>query len=245
MDRPELESTIRKRKSLRFRILKWILPRLAYLASYLFFGTARIRHVDKQHFDKFVKRGRPIIWACYHQGVLLLPFLLRDPGLGWRIAMVSSSLDGDLIAETMRLFGQHAARGSSTRGGKRALQVMTEMLNRGNREGKVPHHGLFTVDGPQGPAGVTKIGAIKLAKETGLPVVPVNWWAWPRIQFRSWDRTILPLPFARLVIVYGEEIRVPPDATAEEMERLRGVLDRRLQDVLDRAKAASGRGGSR
>lgn len=238
MDAPEVPAAIRYRKSLGFRILKRIVPRLFWAASYLFFGTARVRYLDKRHFDRFLDHGKPIIWACHHQGVLMLPFHLRDPRLGWRIAMVSSSTDGDLIADTMALFGQHAARGSSVRYGKQALDVMIDRLNEGNARGDVPYHGLFTVDGPKGPPGVAKLGAITLAKATGLPIVPVNWWARPRIEMGNWDHTLLPVPFGRMAIGYEEPLWVPADATAEEMEALRAELERRLHRALDKAKAA-------
>ncbi|MBZ0253787.1 MAG: lysophospholipid acyltransferase family protein, partial [Candidatus Methylomirabilis sp.] len=213
-------------------------PRLFWALSYLFFGTTRTRSVDKRHFDRFLARREPIIWACHHQGVLLLPFHLRDPALGRRLAMVSASTDGDVIVKTMRMFGQSAARGSSTRYGKKALEVMIDMLKEGNAPGAEPHHGLFTVDGPKGPAGVAKLGAIILAKETGLPIVPVNWWASPRIALPNWDRTLLPVPFGRMAIAYEEPIFVPADASPEDMERLRALLEERLHRALENAKAA-------
>lgn len=240
MDAPQTPEAIRYRASFGFRVLKRIVPRLFWLASYLFFGTARVRYLDKHHFDGFLDHGRPIIWACHHQGVLMLPFHLRAPRLGWRIAMVSASTDGDLIADTMALFGQHAARGSSTRQGRAALDVMIEALNEGNARGGVPYHGLFTVDGPRGPAGTAKMGAITLAKATGLPIVPVNWWARPRIELPNWDRTLLPVPFGRMAIGYEEPLWVPADATPEQMETARAELERRLRRALDKAKAALG-----
>ncbi len=242
MDLPEKESTIRKRRSLHFRIAKWWIPKFFYSVSYLIFGTARVRHYNKENFDRFVDRGESIIVACYHQGILYLPFLLRHDKYGKRIAMVSSSPEGDYIAGAMKLFGQDAARGSSTRGGKNALQKMTDMLNLGH-EKEEAHHGLITVDGPKGPAHEVKMGVVKLAKDTGLPIVPMNWYARPSITLPNWDQTMLPFPFSKLAIAYGEPVLVDKNANEEDMEILRQSVAKGLEDcygIIKRELALSG-----
>ncbi|BBM88280.1 lysophospholipid acyltransferase family protein [Candidatus Uabimicrobium amorphum] len=229
MDRPEKLSTIKKRRSLSFRIAKWWIPKFFYCTSYLIFGTARMRYFSKNNFDELVDNNKSIIVACFHQGILFLPFLLRHNRYGKRIAMVSTSPEGDYIAGAMKMFGQSAARGSSTRGGKKALQVMIDMLNEGHQQPQA-HHGLITVDGPKGPAHEVKMGVVKLAKETGLPIVPMNWYAGSGITLRNWDQTMLPRPFSKLAIAYGEPIFVSKDACEKKMEETRQEVARSLED---------------
>lgn len=219
VDRSEPASSIRKRRSLWRRALRWLVPKLFFVASYAIFRSCRIVFLGKEHEDQFLRRGLPIIFAGFHQGMLLLPYHFRDRD---GVVMVSASRDGDLIADTMALFGLRAARGSSTRGGRQALDAMIEEVNRARCSAGV------IVDGPKGPPGVAKLGAITLARTTGLPIVPGNWWCTHRLAFGSWDRTILPLPFSRIAFAFDEAMTVPADATPDEMERLREELTARL-----------------
>ncbi len=236
MDLPEKPSTIKRRRSLQFRFCKWFIPKFFYTISFVIFGTSKIVYHNKDYFDNFVSKGQSIIFACFHQGILFLPFFLRHKRYGSRIGMVSSSPEGDYIVGAMALFGQKAARGSSTRGGKAALQVMIDMLKEGKAKGKQAHHGLMTVDGPKGPAQEVKMGVIKLAKETGLPIVPSNWYATPAWTFGNWDETMLPSPFSKIVMAYEEPIFVPEDASDEEMEELRQKANDRLQKCYQVAR---------
>lgn len=231
MDAPEPSSSIRKRRSLGVRFLRWSVPRLLFFISHLLFRSCRIRFVDKEHEDQFLRVGRPILFAGFHEGMLYLPYHFRDRD---GVVMVSASRDGDLIADTMARFGLRAARGSSTRGGRTALEAMIREI-RG-------HPGCSSgiiVDGPRGPACVAKLGAITLARETGLPIVPGTWWASPALHIRSWDATIVPLPFSRLVVAFDEAMFVPPDATPEAMEACREELTIRLQRARAKAQAAA------
>ena len=96
------------------------------------------------------------------------------------------------------------------------------------------------VDGPRGPALEAKVGALVIARETGLPVVPDTWWSNRLLRVKSWDRTIVPLPFARIVFAFEEAICVPADATDADLETHRAELTRRLLAARARAQAACG-----
>ncbi|MCW5889551.1 MAG: lysophospholipid acyltransferase family protein [bacterium] len=231
MDAPEPSSSIRKRRSLGVRLLRWSVPRALFLLSHVLFRSCRIRFVDKEHEDQFLRVGHPIIFAGLHEGLLYLPFHFRDRD---GVVMVSASRDGDLIADTMARFGLRAARGSSTRGGRAALDAMIEEIR-----GHAGCSAGIIVDGPRGPARVAKLGAVLLARETGLPIVPGAWWSTPALHNRSWDETILPLPFARLVVAFEEAMLVPPDASAATMEACRVELSARLGRARARAQAAA------
>ena len=222
-------AVLRDSTSARTRFLVWLVPKVYFWLSHVLFRSCRLRFLGKENEDVYLRDGRPICFAGFHQGMLFLPMHFRDRD---GVVMVSASRDGDLIAHTMSRFGLRSARGSSKRGGADALRAMIDEVNAsGCSAGMI-------VDGPQGPAGIAKPGALKLARETGLPIVPGNWWAEPHVAFGSWDKTIVPLPFARMVFAFEPAIVVPPDATDDDLERLRVELTARLGRALDAARAA-------
>jgi lysophospholipid acyltransferase (LPLAT)-like uncharacterized protein len=229
-------AVLRDADSLRTRILVWGIPRVYFALSQLLFRSCRISYVGKEHEDQFLRRGEPICFAGFHQGMLYLPFHFRDRD---GVVMVSASRDGDLIAHTMARFGLRSARGSSRRGGEDALRAMIDEVNASRCSAGM------IVDGPLGPAGIAKRGALVLARDTGLPIVPGNWWARPHVAFGSWDRTIVPLPFARMVFAFEPALHVPRDAGDDEIERLRVELTARLERARATARAACETAGSR
>jgi len=220
---------LRDKNSLRTRLLVWGIPKLFFACSHLLFRSCRITYLGKEHEDQFLRRGEPICFAGFHQGMIYLPFHFRDRD---GVVMVSASRDGGLIAHTMGMFGLRSARGSSRHGGDDALHAMIAEVNASRCSAGM------IVDGPRGPAGVAKRGAILLARETGLPIVPGNWWATPHVEFGSWDRTIVPLPFARMVFAFEPALHVPRDADDAEVEALRRELTARLERARAAARAA-------
>ncbi|HEV7731748.1 MAG TPA: lysophospholipid acyltransferase family protein [Candidatus Binatia bacterium] len=230
MDAPELQSSIRKRRSLGVRLLRWIVPRIFFAYSYLLFRSCRITYVAKHHENHFLDQGLPVLFAGFHEGMLYLPYHFRDRD---GVVMVSASRDGDLIADTMALFGLRAARGSSTRGGRAALDAMADEINATRCSGGI------IVDGPRGPALIAKMGAITLGAATGLPVVPGAWWARRALRLKSWDGTIIPLPFTRMVFAFEPALEVPPDASPAVREAMRDELTARLARARATAQAAT------
>ena len=208
-------------------VLRRLLPLLIVFLSRVVFRTCRIEFVDKEHEDRLLGAGRQILFAGLHEGMMLLPHHFRDRRGG--LVMVSSSRDGDLIADTIERFGLVAVRGSSGRRGGEALREMIDGLRTNAVSGGI------IVDGPKGPPLVAKAGAIVLARATGLPIVPGTWWTTPILQVKSWDRTIVPLPFARIVFAFEEPLVVGADTTDDEIEAHRADLTRRL--LAARAKA--------
>jgi len=211
----------------RFRLLLATAPRLFHLFANIVFRTLRVTVIGKEHEDTFLRRGEPMLFVSWHQGLLYFAYHFRNRN---GIVMLSRSRDGELIDRTVKLFGFQSARGSSSRGGRQALEVMVEKVNATRCSAGL------VADGPRGPFGVAKIGIIKLAKETGLPLLPVMWWAKPKIMFNSWDKTLLPLPFSRLVFFYEAPIYVRADAGREEMENLRVDLTNLLNRMHTQAR---------
>ncbi len=214
----------------KFRLLLSILPSLFYYFSSALYRSCRIEVFGREN-DVFLQEGKPLLYVSWHQGLLYYVHHFRKRH---GVIMVSRSKDGELIARTLKRFGLMSARGSSSRGGKDALNTMIEMINRTSCSAGL------VADGPRGPFGDAKIGIIKIARETGLPLVPVMVWAKWKIQFNSWDKTLLPLPFTRLVFFYEKPILVPADATSEQMEQARKDLTDTLNRMHREARAYFG-----
>lgn len=210
--------------------LRYLLPRLVQLVSYVIFRTSRISFVDREYEDRCLAGGGHIIFAGLHEGMMMLPYHFRDRTDG--VVMVSSSRDGDIIADTVERFGMRAVRGSSRHGGRHALDAMIDAVRQGDVSAGV------IVDGPRGPARIAKSGALLLARATGLPVVPGTWWARPLLRVGSWDRTIVPLPFSRIVFAFAEPLLVPADADDAGLDAARMELTRRLEQARAKAQAA-------
>jgi lysophospholipid acyltransferase (LPLAT)-like uncharacterized protein len=165
--------------------------------------------------------GDPLVVATWHRGLLIAAYCLRNRGI---VVPISHSRDGDLASAVIRHLGFAASpRGSSSRGTTGLLRNLIRQVRAGQPVGILP-------DGPRGPAGTAKPGVIALARAGGARLVPIGISASPSKRFRSWDRAILPFPFARVTCSYGEPIQVPKDATGEALEKLR----RDLEAILDR-----------
>jgi len=141
-------------------------------------------------------------------------------GSGWRV-LVSPSDDGDLSESMLRCFGYGVIRGSSSRGGARALREMLEVLGRGDKV-------VLTPDGPRGPAHSVNPGVAWLARATGHPILPLGLVCDRAWRVKSWDRFTIPKPNARVVLTWGEPVEVPRDAGETELQRATETIRDRL-----------------
>ena len=132
--------------------------------------------------------------------------------------MISQSRDGTMIAAVANQTGWHTVRGSSSRGGKTALQAMVRHLE----SSKLAAH---VLDGPTGPMGVVKAGAIRLAHTARATIVPFTVSAQWAVYFKSWDRFMLPLPFSRVNLTFGDPMQLAPPEDVETFERQRARLE--------------------
>ena len=126
-------------------------------------------------------------------------------------------------------FGYGTARGSSSRGGRKALRQLTRDMAAGKPAA-------FTIDGPRGPARVAQPGALWLAKATGNPVVPFHIETDRHWTLNSWDRTQIPKPFAVSAIAIGEPLYVAPDTDASGLNEATRALQQQLQLLEPRAR---------
>jgi lysophospholipid acyltransferase (LPLAT)-like uncharacterized protein len=193
-------------------------------------GTFRWRERGVAHLDAVFRSGRQPILALWHGRILAATLYFRDRGV---VAMTSENFDGEWVARLMRRFGYAAARGSTSRGGARALAQLRRELDRGRPVA-------FTVDGPRGPARVAQPGAAWLAGASGHPIVPFHIEASRFWTARSWDRHQVPKPGSDVAIAIGEPIEVAGTAPGT-VEAARSEVERALQRLEgDAAALASG-----
>jgi lysophospholipid acyltransferase (LPLAT)-like uncharacterized protein len=194
-------------------------PAIAALGSSLTWKVEGLEHLN------FEGNGRRPIMAFFHGRVLTATYFFRDRGI---VVMISENFDGEWIARIIERFGYGTSRGSTSRGGQRALLRLKREMDRGRPAG-------FAVDGPRGPARKVQPGVIWLAKLTGNPVVPFHMEASRFWSLNSWDRTQIPLPFSTVALAVGRPIEVNPDAEEHEVEAKRGEVENALYALERRA----------
>lgn len=178
------------------RILVAVAPFLASIIIRLLHLTIRTEIIGEEYPRSFWQRGEQVVLSFWHDQLLLMVLGYRGPKAK---ILISPSKDGELIARTMRYFGQDAVRGSSSRGGRTAFKEMLKLA-----EEKVDL--VFTPDGPKGPRHELKDGVVQLARMTGRPVVPMAFVCSSGHRFKSWDRFLFPYPFGRGVYAFGEPV---------------------------------------
>ena len=188
-------------------------------------ATLRWRTEGLEHLDAIAARGRQPIMAFWHGRILPATYYFRRRGI---VVITSENFDGEWIAGIIERFGYGTARGSTSRGGLKALLQLVREMEAGKPAG-------FTVDGPRGPARVAQPGAVWLAKATGNPVVPFHLEASRHWTAKSWDRTQIPKPFTTVSLVMGEPLDVAADAGEAELESARQLLESRLHALEPRA----------
>jgi lysophospholipid acyltransferase (LPLAT)-like uncharacterized protein len=210
---------------------------LLFLAEYpgsmllrLLGTTLRVRVFGKPYEEERQKGAtKRVVYAFWHCHIL--PLALAYRGKNLRV-MVSEHRDGEIIARVAQRLGIMAERGSTTRGGAKALRAMVRVK-------KDPAAGdvAITPDGPRGPARVAQSGAIFIAAKTGFPLVPVGAALGKAWVLSTWDRFQIPKPFARCAVVLGDEIDVPESLSDEGVEELTELLAERLQQAEQAASA--------
>lgn len=206
----------KERSGLKWWLAGWLGKGLVDLIC----GTMRIRVVDFNKARAEIESKRFIL-AFWHSRIVAISYLYQ----GWGAAiLVSSSEDGEIMAQILQRQGHETIRGSTSRHGVRAMTKLIKTLNETIRPGGV------VPDGPRGPRFRVQPGVITLAQKTGCPVVPISYSA-KRIKiFASWDRFILPYPFTEGRLIYGRPISMPSKLDVEEQ----GIYRVRLEEELNR-----------
>jgi lysophospholipid acyltransferase (LPLAT)-like uncharacterized protein len=204
---------------------------LGYRAAAMLGATLRWRTDGLEHLDDILRAGRQPVMAFWHGRILPATYFFRRRGI---VVITSENFDGEWIAGIIERFGYGTARGSTSRGSRKALLQLVREMAAGHPAG-------FTVDGPRGPAHVAQPGAVWLAKATGNPVLPFHLEADRHWTLQSWDRTQIPKPFATVALAVGEPFQIAADADETALECARQELELRLGRVEARALRLIGR----
>ncbi len=214
-----------------YRISLWLVPLIFRLISFLLFASCRVERRGFENFQKFARSKTPFIVSFWHYGVIYIVYQARSLPY---VAMVSASKDGEYVSRILQSKGFSTVRGSRNKGALGALKgLMREM-----KKGKTA---VLVADGSQGPARKVQSGSILLAGKTATAIVPIGWAASRYKTFRSWDRTALPMPFAKVVMYYGKPITVPARLKSDELEKYRLQLEQSLDDLYEKSWAEFGR----
>lgn len=188
--------------------------------------TLRVRKVNWEAFAGRIERGEGAIFLGWHGRTFVAANLFTGMGV-W--TLISLSRDGEVQASIFRRFGFRIIRGSTRRGGLRAaLQAAREVKKGGILA--------FTPDGPRGPNQVVQHGALFVAQQSGCPIIPVGISAWPRKLLPTWDHYLIPCPFARAAIVFGDPITVSRDADDNELARLADLSGSAMNALQEQAE---------
>lgn len=206
-------------------LYRYILPYGGLLLVKLISATYRIHYLDLNNETHILKQKKSILYASWHQRFFagITCFSKRRP----ITVMVSQSRDGEMISRVASALGVDTVRGSSSRGGRKALQALRIRADKGYRIAHI-------TDGPRGPFGGVKAGLIKIAQFAETPVVPVivsperKW-----IFHKSWDKFMVPKPFSRIIIRFGDPIQVDRKLNNEEFESIRQDVENRIKSLYE------------
>jgi len=212
----------------RFRL--WLIKRPGKILIWLWMKSCRWKIMGDGPYRAMREAGRPVVLLIWHGKIFVVPFFFRKRGI---LALVSPSKDGEFVFRLMDGWGYKLIRGSGSHPMKTAWIEMIKELNEGGEVMIIP-------DGPKGPDRKFKLGAVKLATETGAVMVPFSFSARRRKILRSWDRFEMFFPFTKIAAVYGEPIEIsrdlPPGRQKEERLRAEQIMvefDARIDRSFD------------
>ncbi len=215
----------------------FLFTRMAAWLVRLWFGTVRVKIVNRDIFDNYFRNDREtgnVVAGAWHRNAIFFFYYFRR--LKNAAIMVSRSKDGDYAAGVGKSFGYDAVRGSSTRGGAEALSGMIAYMR-----SHTPAICGTAVDGPRGPARQLKKGMLVLASQTDAYFIPMACSGTRVITFtKAWDKTILPKPFSKMILTFGTPVKIPPDISEEDLETVRADIEKELNAITDQADRLSG-----
>ncbi|MCX8072187.1 MAG: lysophospholipid acyltransferase family protein [Candidatus Binatia bacterium] len=212
------------------RTLLAIAPRLFSGGLAALQQSLRIQFVGAEELFERWRRER-VILAFWHNRVLLMPLAAQGQPI---CILTSFSRDGELAARALARWGIATVRGSASRGGTAGFLQLVRAYRRGFHLAVVP-------DGPRGPRYQVKLGVIHLARATGAAIFPVTYSASRFLQLHSWDRLLVPLPFADVRYYVGTPLQVTPDLSGDALERVRRELEQQLCSLTERADRETAR----
>jgi len=212
-----------------YRMAAW----LAYAVIETLWRTCRLRFVNLDRLTSLAREQGAVVPVFWHQHLLMCARFTADRRAGLKTGfMISPSVDGQAPTMLAELYGAHVVRGSGSYTGMRAVRGVYQAIV---KDGISPG---ITPDGPRGPRFKFKAGAIFTAQISGKAVVPIAYAAKPAWMLRTWDKFIIPSPFARVAIAIGEPYFPTKKMSDPEMEEAQRELERRMLQTYKEAAAA-------
>ena len=200
---------------------------VGYIALLLVGRTLRWETFGWGYWESARQMGKGLVYTCWHRQIFAGTWFWRKRGI---VAMASQNFDGEYITRILQKNGYGVARGSSSRGGAKALVEMIRCQRQGLDT-------VFTIDGPRGPRFVAKPGSVQLAKATWAGILCFHSAVHPAFVFKkSWDRTEFPFPFSRAAMFVAPPIFVPRDADRAEQGRKLQQVQSTLDELRMRAE---------
>jgi lysophospholipid acyltransferase (LPLAT)-like uncharacterized protein len=208
---------------------------LSFIAAgyiWLVYRTSRWQVINGEQPHKLMSEGKPFILAFWHGRLLMMPISVqRKTKVN---VMISHHGDGEIIARTIKHWGQDSVRGSATKGAASAIKQMLKAIRRGEVA-------VITPDGPRGPRMRVQDGAVRLAAMSGVPVFAVSYSVKRGKILGSWDRFFVPAPFNRGVVTWGDPVLVPKKDEDGAFEKARDEIEASLNSITYEADRLCGR----
>jgi len=200
---------------------------IGYIALLLVGRSLRWETFGWGNLEAARQMGKGVVYSCWHRQIFSGTWFWRKRGI---VALASQNFDGEYITRILQKHGYGVVRGSSSRGGAKALVEMVRCHRQGLET-------VFTLDGPRGPRFVAKAGSVQLAKATGAAIVCFHSAVRPAFVFRkTWDQTEFPFPFSRAAMFVAPAIFVPRDADRAEQARKLQQVQEALDELRTRAE---------
>jgi lysophospholipid acyltransferase (LPLAT)-like uncharacterized protein len=201
-----------------------IIAALVYSVIRVLGPTLRYEVLGRAPVDRLWNNKQPIIWAFWHRCIIPIAWFGRNRGI---VILNTTAFDGQWTRKVIEWLGFGTAQGSSSRGGLKGLQVMSDRIKEGLDCG-------FTIDGPRGPRYVAKVGPVLLARMTGAPIMVFHVGVERGKTFeKTWDHFCLPSLFTRAILIGGTPIYVPQDADSETIKAKHEEMQKQLERVRD------------
>ena len=210
-------------KKKKQRLIFYLASKLGWLLIIALGKTLFIKEKKRYYLDRLNKNKEKYIFTLWHGRMFVPIYVMRGKKI---CPMISLHSDGEMIARTVMKLGYQTVRGSSTRGGKQAFHDLVNKVKQGTVGAMIP-------DGPTGPVHKLKPGTLFIAQQAGAYLLPMTFSAQKNKVFKSWDKFLLPMPFSKVLVLYGKPIQVPERASSRDLVNIKNDFEQQM-NLLER-----------
>lgn len=209
-------------KQLKLFLLPWLYKILVSMIML----SCRVKFIGTEIEAVLKKQGKTWIYVAWHENTAIAVWYKRNAEVAM---MASDSKDGEIIARGISLFGSIPVRGSSSKGGVKAVKKMVKMLRQG-------HLAAITPDGPRGPARRLQSGVLYISLMSGSPIVPTHIVASREWVLPTWDRHRIPKPFSRVIVSLGAPCHVDRSRLNQDEAAVITEVEQSMQQNVEKAE---------